>query len=222
MGTDYKVRFRTDENVAELARRLREILGIDRLCQFDIVEAISSLEGKKFKGSGTLKIRLFDDDEEDLAYVTFNPLTLNVHREIWRDAKLGESKSRFILAHELGHIVMHRDNRQAYSEDPAARLKFPLPQESAEEQANLFAAHFLAPDHLAARCTTSTELTLMFDYPGDFANGRLAILEKRRRFYTGEPCSDCGNFTMKRGQFGITCDTCGQLDATKKPAFSAF
>ncbi len=212
MGTDYKVAFRSDDTVAELARRVRLGVRVDQFCQFNIVDAIESLEGIEFKGSGKLQIRLFDEDEDDPAYVTFSPLTLHAHREIWQDAKLGEPKARYILAHELGHIVMHRHNRQAFSEDPRFKLKFPLPQESAEAQANLFASHFLAPDHLARKCANSVELSLMFDYPGDFADSRMNALEKRTRFYLGEPCGECGNFTLLRGRMGLRCDNCGAVE----------
>ena len=117
MGTDYFVPFRSDESIAELARRVRKGFDADDLCSFNIISAIRKLEGEEFGSSGKLAIRLFDDDEEDLAYVTFSPLTLNVHRELWDDAELGEPKARFILAHELGHIVMHQHDRQAFSED---------------------------------------------------------------------------------------------------------
>ena len=78
-----------------------------------------------------------------------------------------------------------------------------MPQRSAEAQANLFAAHFLAPDHLARTCANATELCLTFDYPGDYVEHRIYDLKKRSRFHIGEPCAQCGNFTLVRVRGGL-------------------
>ena len=68
---------------------------------------------------------------------------------------------------------MHGHYRQAFSEDEKSRLKFVQPEESAEAQANWFAACFLAPDYLARQCKNESELCLQFDFPSDFASVKL-------------------------------------------------
>jgi hypothetical protein len=209
MTTDYKVRFRRYQDVGELALRARGLLGIANYFTFNIVKAIRRLVGKKFGKSGTLNLDIFDNDDDLIAYVTFNPLTLHVHREVWDDAELGEPKSRFILAHELGHILMHGYYRQAYSEDKKSRLRFVPPEESAEAQANWFAACFLAPDHLARHCRDEGELCLQFDFPSDFASVKFDDLKRKAPPYSGDSCSKCGNFTLVVNGAFLKCDNCG-------------
>lgn len=195
MSTDYKVRRRYYEDVVSLALDARAKFGIANCFTFNIVKLIRGLVGKRFKDSGPLNLDIFERDDDQNAYVTFNPLTLHVHREIWEDAELGEPKSRFILAHELGHIVMHRHYCQAYSEGENSRLSFVPPEESAEAQANWFAACFLAPDHLARHCRDERELCQQFAFPSDFASIKFDDL-KRKPAYSGGSCSECGNFTL--------------------------
>ncbi len=209
MSTDYKVPFRGYEEVAELALRARNLLGIDNYFKFDIVKAIRRLVGKEFGKSGRLNLDVFGHDDDSIAFVTFKPLTLHVHREVWDDAELGEPKSRFILAHELGHIIMHRHYRQAYSENERSRLTFVRSEESAEAQANWFAACFLAPDHFVRLCKDESELCLQFDFPSDFASIKFDDLKRNAPRFSGESCSKCGNFTLVANGTFLKCDTCG-------------
>lgn len=211
MATDYKVRFRSYRAVAELAHEARKRMCVAHYFTFNIVKAIRRLVGKEFGKLGVLHLDVFERDNDPVAFVTFNPLTLHVHREIWEDAELGEPKSRFILAHELGHMLMHGHYRQAFSEDEKSRLKFVQPEESAEAQANWFAACFLAPDYLARQCKNESELCLQFDFPSDFASVKLDDIKRHLPSYTGEACSTCGNFTLVRVAGRLKCETCEYL-----------
>jgi Zn-dependent peptidase ImmA (M78 family) len=177
MATDYKVRFRSYDNVADLASQMRIRLGIDRYYTFNIVHELRKLKDVKFGIHGCLNIELFVDGK-DKAYVTFDPLVLHVDKDIWEEAEIGEPKARFILAHELGHILMHRYNRQEFAEIDECHLKAFQPEEKAESQANWFAAAFLAPDYLARNCASESDLCLCFDYPRDF------ISQKQHLFQT--------------------------------------
>jgi Zn-dependent peptidase ImmA (M78 family) len=187
---------------------MREILGITSCFDFNIVKQITRLVGKPFKKVGALHLEIFEEERSSIAYVSFNPLTLHVHREIWEDAEIGEPKSRFILAHELGHIVMHGYYQQAYSEDEKARLTFVPPEESAEAQANWFAALFLAPDHMTMHCKNVTELCLQFNFPSDYASAKFNDSARYVPKYSGESCPKCNNFTLIRNGTCLTCDTC--------------
>jgi len=111
MSTDYKVRFRPYARVAELALDARKKLGVAHYFTFNIVKLIRTLVGETFGKLGELHLDIFEDNPDRLAYVSFNPLMLHVDREIWELAGLGDPKSRFILAHELGHLLMHDMNR---------------------------------------------------------------------------------------------------------------
>lgn len=212
MATDCKVKHRRYEQVGERARELREYLGINMLYTFDITKQIECLVGQTFGSLGELHLDVFERDEEDLAFVTFDPfLTLHVHREIWIDARRGEPKSRFILAHELGHVLLHGYLRQAFSENEKLHLKSFPEEERAEPQANWFAEQFLAPDHLARNCKDEIGVCLQFDFPADYAQHRMTRLRNRRVSYVGEACRECSNFTLIRTGTCLKCETCGAI-----------
>lgn len=211
MAPDHKVRFRSYRAVADLAHEARKRFGIDHCFTFNIVKVIRRLVGKEFDKLGVLHLDIFEHDYDPVAYVTFSPLTLHVHREIWDDAELGEPKSRYMLAHELGHILMHGHYKQAFSEDEKSRIKFVQPEESAEAQAHWFAACFIAPDYLARLCKSESELCLQFDFPPDYAATKLDDIKRHGPSYTGEACSTCGNFTLVRVAGFLKCETCKSL-----------
>ncbi len=210
MAKDCKVTRRRYEQVGAKARDLRRFLGVDMLYAFDITKQIERLAGQTFGSLGVLHLDVFEQDQEDLAFVTFRPeLTLYVHQEIWRDARRGEPKSRFILAHELGHILLHGFHRLAFSEDESLHLHSFPEEERAEPQANWFAEQFLAPDHLARNTKDETDLCLQFDFPSIYAENRLMRLRNRRVGFVGNACPNCGSDTLVRNGFESKCDTCG-------------
>ena len=167
MATDYKVQRRTYDDVAMSATNLRIRLGIEHCFSFNIVHQIRRMKGKEFGELGSLDIHLFTG--HGVPYVTFDPLVLHVDKEIWDEAELNEPMARFMLAHELGHLVLHRYYRQEFSASNEQHLKAFPAEERSEPQANWFAATFLAPDYLAIRCQNASELCMSFDYPREFA-----------------------------------------------------
>src|SRR5436305_189530 len=151
MGTDYKVKFRTYDDVGQTADNVRERLGLTTIYLFNIVDQMRMLNGKSFGKLGALSIHFYNDRPE-FAFVTFDPLIMHVDKDIWDEAEDGEPKARFVLAHELGHIVLHGHYRQEFSENEKSGLTFVPPEERSEPQAHWFAAHFLAPDRLVMDC----------------------------------------------------------------------
>jgi Zn-dependent peptidase ImmA (M78 family) len=209
MAKDCKVKRRRYEQVGEKARKLRQWLGIDMRYTFDITKQIERLVGQTFGTLGVLYLDLFEQDNEDLAFVTFNPkLALHAHREIWDLARLGEPKSRFILAHELGHVLLHGFHRLAFSDDEARHMKSFPAEERAEPQADWFAEQFLAPDHLARNCKVDTDLCQQFDFPKAYAEHRLIRIASRRVSFAGQACPSCGNYTLVCKGIEFECDTC--------------
>lgn len=123
----------------------------------DFVERLSA-KGLKI---GPLIIRFFDmRPGDDPGYVEFDdhPInktsqtitTLNIDRGIWEDAKLGEPIARYIIAHEVGHVLLHDKDAKAFSDDPKKYVSYSRLEYSAEWQANTFADYFLAPTHIVA------------------------------------------------------------------------
>ena len=207
-------KYRSKADISVSANSLRARLGIDNFYSFNIVRTVrEKMIGKDFPIIGTMKLKLFNDAEnpDDKAFITYEEtsFTLNVHEEIWELAEMGEPESRYIIAHELGHIVMHNDYKREFSPITAYNKSFITDVQHSEWQANTFAGHFLAPAKFLSNKTTPEDLARQFDFPLAYANDYLTTKSVPNRRYIGEACTDCANFTLVRCGTSLTCDTCG-------------
>lgn len=215
MSTAYYVKkYRSKADIATAANTARERLGIANFYTFNIVTLFrEKLIGKKFPIIGTMKLRLFtdSDDPDGKAYITYQEgfFTLNVHKEIWDLADLCEPESRYILAHELGHIVLHNDYRREFTPITSYQRSFIPDEQHSEWQANAFAACFLAPPQFVRSDTTPQELARQFDFPVAYANDYLTTKLVRKKNHIGEVCPECANFSLVRNGTCFKCDTCG-------------
>src|SRR6185437_3545456 len=195
MGTNYKTIMRTRETIARSADDLRAALGIPDICSFNIVQFARRMIGQKIGSLGKLSLKLYPNLTE-FAYVDFNPLTLHVDNDIWDEAELGEPKARFIIAHELGHITLHRFHRQEFSEEEKSRLKsFPM-EEQTEHQANWFAADFLAPDRLIDWSASDLEICQKFGFPREYIFLKREVAPRQRVRFPSGFCDRCGHFLI--------------------------
>jgi len=213
MARDHRVRILSRENIAKIAM---EWWSLARSSQhsFNICNFVLNVLPNRIKGKGRLTVEFYDQGPGDSpAYVTFSPLTLHVDRNVWDAANRGEPYARYIIAHEVGHLVLHDQHAVAFSEEEAALLIYVQNEESAEWQAHVFAALFLVPDHIALRLNDADLIAglcvvtdrLAADCLSDAKNTKSVISPR----YEGEMCSECGNFTLVRNGTCMKCDTCG-------------
>lgn len=104
------------------------------------------------------------------------PLVL-IRRDVYDGANQGVGRDRFTLAHELGHLLLHRGHR--YLERPAPNApprhaKF----EDSEWQANAFASELLMPVHVVRQCTTPEALARLAGVSVSAATVRFEILRR--------------------------------------------
>ncbi|AWI87684.1 hypothetical protein C0214_04800 [Methylobacterium sp. DM1] len=133
---------------------------------------------------------------------------------VWRNAKAGFADAKYIIAHEIGHILMHTHDELAYTGNQKSKISGLPPEERTEPQANLFADLFLLPTRFLEDFTRSEDVEFYFEVPNHCAERRLSFFldMKRRsqsRSYTGEACPECANFTLVRNGTCLKCDTCG-------------
>lgn len=151
-----------------------------------------------------LAIRLYTQEQgQPPAYVEHNPTILNCDREVWADARIGEPRARFIVAHELGHVLLHDHYAQPFTAD--LKTSIWMKEESGEWQANTFADYFLLSDGAIERYITPTSISIYCCVERELALRRLG---PRFRF-EGDSCGECGNFTVVRKGTCLKCDTCG-------------
>lgn len=167
MASDFFVTPVSNKQIEHEAIKLRSQLDlmdaknidIVRLLEFDIENLINGFK---------LIIR---DDAEMLvnghfeeAYCEFHPPRIVVSNHIYENAALGDAHARMILAHELGHLMLHSGyNRSkahsmmsnSYENDLGNNLR----KNGAESQAKRFAAYFLMPKHIVQKMKSPEEIS---------------------------------------------------------------
>ena len=207
---DYLVSFTREEEIARIAHEWRVAAGIENSAEFNIIAFVEDILSKKLK-KGPLHIEFFDMREgEHPAFVTFWPhITLHIDRDIWGNAKMGDPESRAIVAHEVGHIILHDHHAKAFSYD-RINPKFYVKETSAEWQANIFADYFLLPDQVVIAYWDVKELAKSCSVTQAFARQRLnAVAEARhpKPKIEGDFCIKCGQFTVRRdGSVKCACE----------------
>lgn len=194
----------------------RERGGVANRKEFNVVDYIIQYLMPSI--GGRFELALFSTAENvPEAHVRFNyktgSLKLSVSKLVWNKAKFNLPEARYVLAHELGHIFMHRHDRLAFSENNQSTL-ISLPEEDrAEAQANLFADVFLVYDDSVQDYTCSKKIENDFRVPPGCARRRLLFVEdERRRNHTGEllgdPCPRCNSMMLVRGKDLTKCKLC--------------
>jgi hypothetical protein len=213
MARDHEVRIKSREDIARIAMSWWLAARRDRY-YFNICLFVTEVLAQRLRGKGKILVKLYSSDEiPDRAYVTFWPLTLHIDERIWHDAGLGKAYARHIVAHEIGHIVLHDEFAVAFSAEKEAQLGYLQDEESGEWQANIFADYFLVPDYIAIKLKVPDVIAGLCVVTDDLAARRLrdVALMKKILFppYLGEICQECWNFTLLSNGASTECDTCG-------------
>jgi hypothetical protein len=201
--------------IEEAAYGTRKICGLEARSNFSLTELIrerlSSALGFE------ITVRHYPDGQELVpAYVGLTPngggKILHVENGVWERAERGFPKDRFILGHEIGHMVLHSHEELAYCESLPGTLSDLQDQEKAEYQANWYCDCFLAPRKMLLGFVDPEEVAEHFNIPLDCARRRLATIEDAKRRSgadaTGEFCLRCMNFSLIRVNGAVVCNVC--------------
>lgn len=195
---DYKVDFLREESIAETALAWRKEADNAFSAYFNIVDFVVRILTKKIKRA--FKIQFFKADEgAKPAFVTFVPhRTLHIDEDVWRLAELGEPEARFVVAHEVGHLILHDHHAKSFSKNPADKITFAEDEYSAEWQANVFASYFLAPTHIILAFPSFSELKASCVINDSITESRHRALAPKCSVVVrdGALCTKCGNFTV--------------------------
>jgi Zn-dependent peptidase ImmA (M78 family) len=164
MSDDYPTKSRSDQTVRHIAEQIKASSGLSRDGAWDIVGYLKRSELRTYFGIKTLKIEVLPDAEmrEDDGLTTFEPrhVTIQIKRSVYANAIFGDGRSRMVLAHELGHAVMHEGAPKARRTFGNISPKYLKAFASAEHQAKVFAAALLIEESVAANCNTPEELAI--------------------------------------------------------------
>ncbi|MGL4676586.1 MAG: ImmA/IrrE family metallo-endopeptidase [Brevinema sp.] len=152
---NYVVEKRKREFIHQIALDLRQ-----QYCYtepyLNILELLDKLVIKK-----KLQYHILSNEEWDNQYSDLEAFSQAHSKEIFLPEKLIMSiedhditRSRFTVAHEIGHIFLHSEETQNILFNTEEHLLV----NSSEWQANYFAGALLAPDEYVLSCTTHQEL----------------------------------------------------------------
>jgi hypothetical protein len=233
MALNHKVEFKSEQTIALVAAHCWNISHQRRAYTFDVVgfikdilaaKGIDTVVPSRGRSKGKLALEFFDREfiQDDPAWVEFDKdkrehyVTLHVDREVWRLAESGDSDACEVLAHEIGHILLHDHHANAFSSDSSNQRLFEgsSNEDFAEWQAITFAGHLIVPPHAVRKFSDLALLAIATNAPERLARQRLDQSEKRplKRIYEGDACGTCFNFTLVRNGCTTKCDTCGRVE----------
>lgn len=223
MSLDHKVTRLEAEDLAREANRLRALAGIPATkATFDVVDLLYHVVLPALARMGKDFQVVVDDgpmNVDDPASVDLGNRILGVAGWVIRAARSGDPLARLIIAHEIAHMILHKDQVMAFSDDKAVKLNFLQEQESAESQAHQFALYLLFPDPIVVQTKhlddDSAALVVLLD--------REWIAVRRMEYetfhkvslqnYTGDQCEECGGFSVLQLANTTKCRTCGLTSA---------
>ncbi|MER8644571.1 MULTISPECIES: ImmA/IrrE family metallo-endopeptidase [unclassified Mesorhizobium] len=177
MSHDYCVSAKSRAEIEILAAAWRQALRIGTTCQAP--DMVSVLENEMPRLFGDFALVVKDDHLMDGAegYTEFDPPCVVLSGTTYQSAANFEGRGRWTVAHELGHLVLHKS---AVPLDRAPRRYSQMKElpayASAEWQANAFAAGFLMPETLIRDFTDVLEIMPFFAVSRTAAEKRLQNL----------------------------------------------
>mgnify|MGYP001125757522 CR=1 FL=1 len=136
--------------IASTALQFRDLFKVADKAYVDIIEVLE-FRVAEFIPDFRLMVRR-DVELDTLAQTTIDPPRIFVKESIYDAACEGDADARRVLAHELGHLLLHQRITTPMQRDTTGYFdQFPLMNllDSSEAQADVFARHFLIPPYLA-------------------------------------------------------------------------
>ncbi len=150
MSEDHYVQPSSRQDLEAKAYAWRDALSVDAHCA--VPDMTKILEISLRRKIPVVSILIKDDRTMGTieAYTQFEPPMIVLRESVYKAAAAFDRRARMTLAHELGHLLLHKSaeplNRAPERYKNSDKLK---PFASAEYQANVFGAAFLVPEWIA-------------------------------------------------------------------------
>lgn len=149
-------------SIREYATLVRKSLDIENAFEFPIMFFLEHVLEEIFEGFCYDIVP--DEEMGNRAGETFPELNLiKIKESVYEGALRGNPRDRFTIAHEIGHLFLHRPGSVSY----ARADKKIKPYQDPEWQANTFAGELLVPmdlirglsaNHIADKCKVSFQV----------------------------------------------------------------
>lgn len=172
--TGFRVPPTSRQALARLTQTVRVAAGVERGA-FPIVPFIEHTIPIVVPG---FDLQVVPCDEMKAEHAIFYPRACRmiVREDVYERACNGRGRDRMTLAHELGHLVLHRNV-------PLARTAGSHPHEAfrdSEWQATAFGALLLMPTKELVECATASEAAARFGVSFAAANYEMRMAQKRK------------------------------------------
>ncbi|WP_299022636.1 ImmA/IrrE family metallo-endopeptidase [uncultured Photobacterium sp.] len=165
LGT--KVDPQSKDSIRKIAQEARDGLGI-RQAKVNIVALLETLQSLDEIEIEIIEDHEFSGCEEAIAYPDRN--FIQVKNSIYESASNGCGHSIFTLAHEFGHLILHKDQKPSF-----ARGEHKIFEDS-EWQADTFASEFLMDSRHIEKGDDAKELVKKFGVTHHAAQVRISKL----------------------------------------------
>jgi len=153
-------------------RALRELLDVGDGTYFNIVSAIENGLSRHL-ADFALEVRSQKELALVEAFTAFDPVRIVVREDIYEGAYKDDTRGRFTVAHELGHLCLHWGYPRPRLAPEAQKPNDPSPKGRVEKEANQFAAAFLIPRAVANKIDDPRRLASLCRVSDKVASYRL-------------------------------------------------
>lgn len=200
------------EELADLANKVRAVAGRPLPGNFDVLDFMLTflprIRGRRIE----VKVVQEIDFLGSKAYVDLSRGLLVVLDEVVEAAQLGDPEARFILAHEIGHIILHTGHEHFFSAQGEHEVRWAMEEEQTECQANWFAAAFLAPDASVRAIGDIDEIATACQLPRWAAFERFETVFRERKAPLGGICRRCKDLVLRASAGDGLCENCASAD----------
>jgi hypothetical protein len=155
-----------------LTERLRDHLGLGNQSYINVIHIVEN-QLPEFLSDLILDVQAQSDLGPIEAFTEYDPLRIVVREDIYEASWRDDARSRFSIAHELGHLCLHWRHPLARLSPSAQKFHDSRANARLEREANHFAAAFLMPRTLARRVNEPRLLARLCRVSNEAASRRL-------------------------------------------------
>jgi hypothetical protein len=162
MSTNFTGDALSDQQIFDYANRLRNFFEIGELSVPDVIELLNRDRIFTRFGEKHFEYKVVPDTEiagdEALTLVSNSHVRIRISENTYQRAKALDRRSRFTLAHELGHVVLHKNKAELARSRFETSKRVVAAYVSVERQADVFASAFLITEAMTNRAHSADEL----------------------------------------------------------------
>jgi hypothetical protein len=166
VSSDYLVTARSDDEVKDLAKKVRASFAIVREGRVDLIASLQQKTIWTVFGTKEIKFQVCGNAEfpntEGVTEYGPGTVTINLKRSEFHRLRVGEGRAANTVAHELGHAVMHDGPPMYRRAFVGPKISWIPAYRSAEHQAKVFAPAFLIDDQIADALSDPEEISVTF------------------------------------------------------------